>query len=137
MRPNRHHTGDPSVWLAERKLILGHLAKPLSQPSRINAKLVIISYRFLREATNSISSRFLREATGPPRRSSSGHHWGFFRNAVSRMAAAAKTAAMEKLPEKLPVLAARSPATAGPVIWPKPKIKVTRPKAWPALWAPT
>ena len=62
---------------------------------------------------------------------------GFFRKIVSTIATPASTAAMEKLPEKLPVLSARIPATAGPMIWPKPKIKVTNPNACPALCAPT
>ena len=44
---------------------------------------------------------------------------------------------MKKLEEKLPVLSASTPAIEGPVIWPRPKMKVMNPKAASAFSGPT
>ena len=56
--------GDARKGHTPRKSIPGHLEKPSSSLSQLYAKLRYFSYRFLHEATNSISCRFLCEATG-------------------------------------------------------------------------
>lgn len=77
------------------------------------------------------------EGCSPRRYSATGRTLGFLKNAVSRIANPAKAAAIQKLDLKLPVFSASIPATAGPVIWPKPKMNVTSPNAAAALRAPT
>ena len=57
--------GDARIGHTPIKSIPGHLEKPSSSLSQLYAKLRYFSYRFLHEATNSISCRFLCEATGP------------------------------------------------------------------------
>lgn len=53
------------------------------------------------------------------------------------MAARAAADAIQKLEAKLPVRSARMPAMAGPMIWPKPKMKVMKPNAASARSTPT
>jgi hypothetical protein len=59
------------------------------------------------------------------------------RKLVSRTARPANSAAIKKLLEKLPYLSARKPATAGPAICPRAKIKVIKPKIRAVFWGPT
>jgi len=58
--------GDTRIWPSPGKSILRHLEKPFPSLSQLYAKLRYLSYRFLHEATNTISCRSLCEATGLP-----------------------------------------------------------------------
>ena len=55
---------DIRIWIQKRKSIVGPLVKSSSIGTSLNGKLILISYRFSREATYIISYRFLCEATG-------------------------------------------------------------------------
>ena len=52
------------TWTTGRKSVVGRPVKSASPGLTLNAKLILISYRFSYEATYIISYRFLCEATG-------------------------------------------------------------------------